>query len=81
MTFRILLITTCLAIMVSGCGKSGKDRRAAAPVPKPETPSGARDVIEGATGYTAVQHGQKARDAVLKATATRDKDLKEFLEK
>jgi len=81
MPFRTLLITTCLAIMLSGCGKSNKDRRAPVPVSERETPSVARDVIEGATGYTAVQHGQKARDAVLKATAKRDKDLKEFLDR
>jgi len=81
MSFRVRLIMFCLAIMVSGCSQSGKDRPATAPAPRGDTPSVSREIIEGATGYTAVKHGQKARDAVKEATAKRDKDLKELLDK
>lgn len=80
MTVKILLIMASVAVLTSGCNKSDKKKRPPAPPPKRENPSVARDVIDGVTGYTAVQHGKKAKETILKATEERDKDLKEFLD-
>lgn len=70
----------CLGLLIScltGCGKPGKPVESSAP-PKNEAPSSMQLAIEGATGKTAIQAGNKAKAKIGEINAKQEEELKEL---
>lgn len=62
-----------LIAMTIGCSKStGKEGA-------PKKPSLTEELIDGATGRTAVRHGRKAMDTIERVSKQEAKDLEEVL--
>jgi len=58
------------AALVAGCGKDKKDKK----------PSVAQEMIDGATGRTAVRHGKRAMETIERVSEQEQKDLEEVLQ-
>jgi hypothetical protein len=72
-----LALACCAAVFVSACSKSGPT-----PEPKaeqqPAKKSNMQTAIEGATGKTAIETGEKAEAKLDAINSKREEDLKEL---
>ncbi len=66
-----------LLIALAGCGKDPGEKPKATPAPPPEKGS-LQTAVEGFTGKTAVDAGQRAREQIKAAADVRNKNLEEM---
>ncbi len=66
-----------LLIAMAGCGKDPEAKPKATPTTPPEK-STLQTAVEGFTGKTAVDAGQRAREQIKAATAVRNQNLEEM---
>ena len=70
-----------LAALIIGCSKTGENEINKSSEAKRETPSTlAKDAIEGLTGKTAVDQGEKAKDKIRAISAEQKNELNEVLD-
>lgn len=65
-----LILVACA--MTGGCTPKGGPQAAAG---KPKPPSTAETLVNGATGYTAVKAGQKAKADITRISENHNRDL------
>jgi outer membrane murein-binding lipoprotein Lpp len=69
--------TLVACLLVAGCGGRGKKNETASGANEPST---AQTAINGFTGKTAVDAGQKAKADIQRVSAQRNKEMQEVLD-
>ena len=69
---RIVILTAAI-LLAAGCDKLPKGKNGT------KKPSMAQEMIDGATGRTAVKHGKRAMETLERVSAQEQKDLDEVL--
>lgn len=68
-----------IAIVLAGCSNDNNDPKTVEKKPAP-TPSTTKTIIEGLTGKTAVDQGQKAKEKIRQISAEQNKQINEVLD-
>lgn len=76
-TLKIELFMAPILIALAGCGKAPASKPVSGPSSPPEKGT-FQTAVDGFTGKTAVDAGQRARDQVKAASATRNKNMEEI---
>jgi len=73
------LVILLIAIVMTGCSNGDNNSKTAEKKPAP-APSTTKAIIEGLTGKTAVDQGQKAKEKIRQISAEQNKQINEVLD-
>jgi hypothetical protein len=76
-TLKMNYFLTLILIALAGCGKAPASKPENVP-PAPSEKSTFQTAVDGFTGKTAVDAGQRAKDQIKAASAARNKNMEEI---